>query len=57
MPIQVQSWSRVIEVYSIQLSLKTHLLSTFIIGYNIVPNGEKGGPAQRAFTVKLKYWS
>ena len=46
MSILVQTWIRVTEVYLSQLSLKTHVFPTFTTGYNIVPNGTKGGPFQ-----------
>ena len=55
MSIRVQTWSRFTEVYSRKMIPKTHVFTTFTTGYNIVPNGTKGGPLQCKFTGKLKY--
>ena len=41
MSIQVQTWSRVTEVYLSQLSLETRVLPELTTGYNLVHNGEK----------------
>ena len=49
MSIQVQTWSRVTEVYLSQLSLETRVLPELNAGYNLVHNGEKGFPLQRKF--------
>ena len=57
MYIQVQTYSQVTEVYSSQLSLKTHVLPTCTTMYNIGPNGTNGGPLKRTFTETLILWS
>ena len=39
------------------MSLKTRVLPTFTAGYNLVPNGTKGGPSQWTFTETLEHQS